>query len=127
LQSKADSFILVLDSILCGKLSRAEEGYKKTLKEYEEYSEYVGPKKQEEYEKLERNAQEQGGDAKKIYTASSQPGELMPFAILHLAHILAALSQAEVLKKSSSKESKRSGETSPMAWLLQGTHIQDSQ
>jgi hypothetical protein len=37
------------------------------------------------------------------------------------------MSQAAILRKNVTKESKKSGKTEPMAWLLKGTEIQDSQ
>ena len=61
--------------MLFQKLSRAQEAYGHASKKYKEYSEYIGPKKQKEYEELERNALREGGDALNIYTLSLQPGE----------------------------------------------------
>lgn len=64
----------VLDSMLCRKLKKAEEGYKEASNELMEYSEYIGPKKQKEYEELHRKAQEERGKALDIYMLSSQKG-----------------------------------------------------
>jgi hypothetical protein len=60
--------------MLCRKLKKAEEGYRETSNELMEYSEYIGPKKQKEYEELHRKAQEERGKALDIYMLSSQKG-----------------------------------------------------
>ena len=73
--------------MLCKKLKRAEEGYRDASKDYLEYSEYIGQKKQDEYEELHRKAQKERGKSLEIYTLSSQKGELFHFPQLYLTHL----------------------------------------
>ena len=70
------NFCLVLDSMLCQKLSRSLQAHSDALKKYTQYSEYVGPDKRKQYEQLEKKALEEGGDALNVYTVSLPQSEL---------------------------------------------------